>query len=84
MSDEEDGEMSAEAFYATVIPSAWIGMLDLCLRERLVPARGGGNVVALFLEDELQEVEDVLLVVDHQDLLLHFDRPTSCAAPRPT
>ena len=30
MSDEEDGEMSAEAFYVTVIPSAWIGMLDLC------------------------------------------------------
>jgi|TARA_R110000824_G_scaffold193155_2_gene375522 hypothetical protein len=30
MSDEEDGEMSAEAFYDKVIPSAWIGMLDLC------------------------------------------------------
>ncbi len=30
MSDEDEGEVSAEAFYATVIPSAWIGMLDLC------------------------------------------------------
>ena len=29
MSDEDEGEMSAEAFYATVIPSAWVGMLDL-------------------------------------------------------
>lgn len=29
MSDEDEGEMSAEAFYATVIPSAWVGLLDL-------------------------------------------------------
>ena len=29
MSDEDEGEMSAEACYATVIPSAWVGMLDL-------------------------------------------------------
>mgnify|MGYP003140086482 CR=1 FL=1 len=34
MSDEEDGEMSAEAFYDKVIPSAWIGMLDLCLEAQ--------------------------------------------------
>jgi hypothetical protein len=32
MSDEEsdDQEMSAEAFYAHVIPSMWIGLLDMC------------------------------------------------------
>jgi hypothetical protein len=28
MSDEDE-EMSAEAFYATVIPAMWIGLLDL-------------------------------------------------------
>jgi len=31
MSDEEEGsDLSAEAFYTHVIPSMWIGLLDLC------------------------------------------------------
>ena len=29
MSDEDEGEVSAEAFYATVIPTMWVGLLDL-------------------------------------------------------
>jgi hypothetical protein len=31
MSDEEEGgDLSAEAFYSTVIPAMWIGLLDMC------------------------------------------------------
>ena len=30
MSGEDEGEVSAEAFYAHVIPAMWIGLLDLC------------------------------------------------------
>ena len=29
MSDEDEGEVAAEAFYAHVIPAMWIGLLDL-------------------------------------------------------
>jgi hypothetical protein len=29
MSEEEGEDLSAEAFYATVIPAMWIGLLDL-------------------------------------------------------
>ena len=41
------------------------------------PLRGGDHLVALLAQHQLQEVEDVLLVVDDQDLLLHPPVPVT-------